>query len=224
MEAAQPSAEAIFSTLRIESERAHAGTGGVLWGGTRCGLSLLDYLRAQGLGGARVLSLGCGLGALELVCACLGAHVTATDLEMVRPLFERNAQGNAAALAGRKGVGAVAFEPLDWRAPPPAAVLAAGPFAYALASDCVFWPELFEPLIGTMAALSAAQAPRPLHFFLLIEPRSPRELDFFVALRAAGFTYAKLDERHSQHLAGAVSSACAIFWCCHTARQAATAP
>ena len=205
----------IASTLTIHDDRSHSGTGGVLWGGTRTGYALLDYLDSLSpLSGRRVLSLGCGLGALELVAAFLGAHVTATDLPMVQPLFERNLeanQGGLAAAAAARG-GSLAFQALDWTAPLPPAAAAAGPFDYALASDCVYWPELFGPLIATMAALSAAQAPAPLHFFLLIEPRTQRELHFFTALEAAGFLHGKLDERHSHHLAGAVSSACAIFW------------
>jgi hypothetical protein len=205
-----PTSAAIFASLRITDDRAHAGTGGVLWGGTKAGLALLDYLRACAPPPPlRVLSLGSGLGALELVCACQGAAVLATDLPMVAPLLQRNLADNAPAVAA--GGGRLEFEPLDWTAPAlPPAIAARGPFAYALASDCVFWPELFAPLARTMARLASCQ-PAPLPFFLLIEPRSPRELAFLAALEAEGFVYSKLDERHSPLLAGAVSSACAIF-------------
>ncbi len=223
MEPAPPPASpahALHAQLVTAKVGAQPGTGGLVWGGTKAGLSLLDYLaaeRAGGLAGARVLSLGCGLGALELVCAGLGAAVLATDLPAVRPLFAANAACNAALLAreAARGGGALRFEELDWCAAAlPAAVRAAGPFDYVLASDCVYWPELFAPLAATMGALAAAQAPAPLHFFLLIEPRTPRELDFLAALQDAGFALSRLDERHSQLLAGAVSSCSAIF-CAH---------
>jgi hypothetical protein len=213
MAAPTPTASALFAALSITDEKFLAGTGGVLWGGTRAGLALLDYLRACGPPSPRVLSLGCGLGALELVCACQGGAVLATDLPAVRPLLARNLAANAAALAA--GRGSLDFEDLDWAAAPalPPAVAARGPFDFALASDCVFWPELFEPLARTMGALARAQAPQPLPFFLLIEPRSPRELRFLAALEAQGFVHSRLDERHGECLRGAVSSACAIFVC-----------
>jgi hypothetical protein len=224
-------AAAIFSSLTILDDKTHSGTGGVLWGGTKAGLSLLDYIShsggseawnpsnsigASGLVGRRVLSLGCGLGALELVCACLGASVCASDLPEVAPLFSRNLLGNAPLLqrrAGEVGGGSLCFEVLDWCSGElPPAIAQHAPFDYVLASDCVYWPELFQPLLNTMLALSEAQATPP-HFFLLIEPRTPRELLFFEKLSAAGFSYSKIDERHAPCLAGAVSSASCIVWC-----------
>jgi predicted nicotinamide N-methyase len=194
-----------------ESKDASLSTGGNVWGAARAGLHLLDDLSARGwLRGRRVLGLGSGTGLLEIAAAALGASVLATDLPAVLPLLRENAARNAGAVAA--GGGRLAVTALAWGEALPADVSDAGPFDVILASDVVFWPELFAPLVATLAALSAdARAPAP-HVFLVLEARTRRELLFFDALERAGFAWAKVDELHSAHLAPLVSGASAVWW------------
>jgi len=220
---AAPSAAAIAASLSLTSARgasapsaldpsldAAVATAGLTWGATRAGLALLDALAARGaLARARVLSLGAGAGALELAAAALGAAVLATDAAPALPRLRAHAEANAAVACARGG--ALAVAELDWRAPLPAGVAAAGPFSFVLCSDCVFWPELFAPLAATAAAVSAAQAVPP-HFFFLVEARGAREGAFFAALEDRGFEWRKVDELFFAELDALVSGASAIFW------------
>ena len=94
----------------------------------------------------------------------------------------------------------------------PADVVCQGPFSIVLASDCIFWPELFAPLIATFSAVSNAQKEAPPHIFFALEPRSPREAIFFIELERAGFAYAKIDEVFAPQLDALISGAVAVFW------------
>jgi len=206
--------QTIFSSLDIKGDRSGGqgeGTGGLLWGGTRGGLCLLDYLRTLGIYSdrqPRVLGLGSGLGALELTCAsCLGAHVIATDLPCVMPLLCRNVEVNALAL----GDGAVKATCLDWNDGELPPEVAAEPFDFILASDCVYWPSLFQPLIRTLCSLSSLGTIAPPVFFV-IEARSTNELQFLSALEAAGFAFGNLDELHGETLEPLISGASAVIW------------
>jgi hypothetical protein len=202
------SAAATAAALTIEtSSDAAFGTGGNRWGGNKAGFALLDLLSARGaLAGASIVALGSGAGVLELVAAALGARVLATDLGAVLPLLARNVAANARAVGSRGG--SLTTAELAWGgAALPAAVLAARP-SIVLASDCVYWPELFAPLIATLRALSDAQLAAPPHVFFTLEPRSSRELAFFEQLDDAGFEWAKIDE----NVGGELDGACSVFW------------
>lgn len=206
------SATALASTLSItKSSDPALKTAGNVWGGNRAGCALLDMLDARGaVRGRRVLGLGSGMAPLELTAAALGAHVLATDLPVALTILRANGDVNASVVA--KGGGTFATAALTWgddKLPPELA--AAGPFSFILASDCIFWPELFAPLVRTFAAVSDAQETPP-HVFFTLEPRSPREADFFRELELAGFEYAKIDEIYDSELEKVMSGAAAVFW------------
>jgi hypothetical protein len=200
-------------TIATSTDPALA-TGGNVWGGNNAGYALLDALAARGaLRGASVLALGSGPAPLELAAAALGARVLATDVRAVLPLVRRNAEANAAAV--RAGGGAIDVAELDWAAPLSAEVRARAPFDVVLASDCVFWPELFAPLIAAVRAAGAANAAAgapPPHAFFLIEARAPRELAFFDALDAAGFQWALCDGAAADELDCLAAAPSAVFW------------
>jgi hypothetical protein len=208
-----PSAETIASTLSITSScDPSLKTATNVWGGNRAGYSLLDLLSSRGaLKNTRVLGIGSGQGLLELTASCMGAHVLATDLPVALTLLNTNAKTNAHVISGGGGTFNVAA--LPWgETSVPSDVTAQGPFSMLLASDCIFWPELFDPLITTFTAISVAQGSSPPHIFFALEPRSPRESAFFKKLEDAGFDFAKIDEVHAVQLEKLVSGAVAVFW------------
>ena len=170
----------------------------------------MDMLHARGaVRGHRVLGLGSGMAPLELTAAALGAHVLATDLPVALTILRANADANSSVVA--KGGGRFSTAALTWGDELPPEVAAAGPFSFILASDCIFWPELFAPLVRTFTAVSDAQDTPP-HVFFTLEPRSPREADFFRELELAGFDYIKVDEVFDSHMENIITSAAAVFW------------
>ena len=93
--------------------------------------------------GKRVVELGAGAGLAGLACKVLGAaRVVLTDLPENLPLFQRN--------AARNGLDDVVVAPFDWLTP----TTLGERFDVVLAADCVFWPELFEPLLNAIEAVA----------------------------------------------------------------------
>jgi hypothetical protein len=181
-----------------------------VWGGTRTGLALLDYLNAQGwLVGSHILSLGAGLGAFEMVAAAMGGHVVATDLGSVIPLLEETIKANKALLPGSSS-GSITPCVLDWGEPALPELVASTPFDFICASDCVHFEEWRGPLLDTLASLSTPASPPTV--FLFIEARSPNELVFLDALEEKGFVYGLLDESHSPALSPTTNGASALVW------------
>ena len=108
----------------------------------------------------------------DSACAALGAaRVVLTDLAENLPLLQRNAARNSL------DVVVAAF---DWNAPD-----ALGErFDVVLAADCVFWPELFEPLLNAIEAVA-----RPDGTVLVaVTHRLGRTDAFLETLRRRGWT------------------------------------
>lgn len=81
---------------------------GVLWPSAE---ALVQAVALWGdLSGKRILELGCGIGAVGIVAAALGADVTVSDIVPAAvALAERNAGNNGVTVRGRV---------FDWNAPP----------------------------------------------------------------------------------------------------------
>ena len=130
-------------------------------------LHVADIVRGQS-----VVELGAGAGLAGLACKVLGAaRVVLTDLPENLPLLQRNAARNGL------DVSVVAF---DWNAPD-----ALGEkFDVVLAADCVFWPELFEPLLNAIEAVAAPGAV----VLIAVTHRLGRTDAFLEKLRRRGWT------------------------------------
>jgi len=99
---------------------------GMIWASAESLVARL--LMGPRLDGARVLDLGCGLGACGFAALCLGAHVTFFD-------WEPRALDIVAASARQQGTSAATYELVvgDWRQPP-----RFDPFDLILAADVLY--------------------------------------------------------------------------------------
>lgn len=86
------------------------------------------------------------------------AQVVLTDLHENLPRLREAVLSNGAD-------GAVSVEALDWSEPVPAG-LSTRPWDFILAADCVFWTDLFTPLLKTLAELVDATDPSRDHHCL----------------------------------------------------------
>ena len=122
--------------------------------------------------GRSVVELGAGAGLAGLACAALGAaRVVLTDLAENLPLLQRNAARNGL------DVSVAAF---DWLTP----TTLGERFDVVLAADCVFWPELFAPLLNAIEAVA-----RPDGTVLIaVTHRLGRTDAFLEKLRRRGWT------------------------------------
>jgi predicted nicotinamide N-methyase len=103
-------------------------------------------LEEPGMGGMRVLELGCGLGLAGIAAAKAGAVVTLSDYEQDALDFARcNAMMN---LAEEICTTHVSFMHLDWRAVPPLE-----PFDLIIAADIVYERRSFFPLVDLLRQL-----------------------------------------------------------------------
>ena len=122
--------------------------------------------------GRSVVELGAGAGLAGLACAVNGAaRVVLTDLAENLPLLQMNAARNGL------DVSVAAF---DWLTP----TTLGERFDVVLAADCVFWPELFEPLLNAIEAVA-----RPDGTVLVaVTHRLGRTDAFLEKLRRRGWT------------------------------------
>ena len=122
--------------------------------------------------GRSVVELGAGAGLAGLASAVLGAaRVVLTDLPENLPLLQRNAARNGL------DVSVAAF---DWLTP----TTLGERFDVVLAADCVFWPELFEPLLNAIEAVAAPDAV----VLVAVTHRLGRTDAFLEKLRRRGWT------------------------------------
>lgn len=113
----------------------------VLW---RSGVALAAEVATAPLRGARVVELGCGLGAPSISASRAGARVLATDREEeALSLLRRNAVANGAV---------VETAAAGWEAP--SALLSDAPFDLALAADVLYEGSAVEPLLDLLPRLA----------------------------------------------------------------------
>ena len=143
-----------------------------------CAQLLADWIAHNKLAGCRV-SLALALAwrawrrlALERPSVCL------TDLQENIPPLQQHVNGS----------GNVSVHALDWRQPLPAAI-ADQSFDVCLAADCVYWPELFEPLLTTLAQICKSSGTRVLCAAM---DRDNRPRTFLEAAREAGWHIVEL--------------------------------
>lgn len=156
-----------------------------------CSQQLGEWLHcndAPSLGGCNVIELGAGCGLSGFAARLAGAsNVCLSDLEENLPRLRELVALNKAS--------AVSVHALDWTAALPPA-LASTRWDVILAADCVFWPALFEPLLQSIAALSAAGgAPadgRRPRAFLAMTDRLGRIQQFAAVAREAGYVLSRL--------------------------------
>jgi hypothetical protein len=102
------------------------------------------------LRGLRIVEIGCGTGFLGISAALCGARVLLTDgLRAVLRVARANARVNAAAVAAAGG--SLDIAELRFGEPLPPAL--AAPVDLVLASEVVFRPDLYAPVVATLRAL-----------------------------------------------------------------------
>lgn len=152
-----PNAETLIDEARFEQDE-FMPYWAELW---TSGVALAAVVAERELAGARVLELGCGLGAASVAAALGGADVLATDwapeaLELTR----RNAALNGAELETLLA---------DWSRPEP--LLARAPFELVLCADVLYEPRNVDALLELL--------PRLTDEVLLGEPGRPTAARFF---------------------------------------------
>jgi len=144
------------------------------------GLVLARAVCAGGLGGARVVELGCGLALPSLAAALAGADVLATDWSPdAVALLTRNAERNGVALA---------TAPCDWTDPGP--LLAGAPWDLVLAADVLYERRNVAALLALLPRLVDADGE-----VLLAEPGRPPSRAFFAAAADAWDVETELEAR-----------------------------
>eukprot|EP00697_Spironema_sp_BW2_P017694 gnl/Spiro4/9466_TR5012_c0_g1_i1.p1 gnl/Spiro4/9466_TR5012_c0_g1~~gnl/Spiro4/9466_TR5012_c0_g1_i1.p1 ORF type:complete len:336 (+),score=86.62 gnl/Spiro4/9466_TR5012_c0_g1_i1:67-1008(+) len=123
-------------------------TGASVWDAA---LLLIQYLQCFPSGfwrGRRVLELGSGTGVVGIACAFLGADVTLSDQAQLLPLLQQNVFLNSQ----KNPTLRLCVTQLNWTVPE----LLTLPHTYdtVLVSDCVFLPNLVQPLVNTLVRLT----------------------------------------------------------------------
>ena len=158
---------------------------------------------------SRVVELGAGCGLVGLLAASLGAHVTLTDLPAVLPHLLSNVAVNSPPFVQNPesaegwrhpSGGTVQVAALGWGEGREAEAGVVGADMILLA-DCVYWEELFDPLLDTLTALCMGTTR-----VLLSQTtrRSHVEGRFFKRAKKRGLTVQRLDEWTERHTDGQV--------------------
>jgi len=139
-------------TLRV-SHHAAKGIGHQLWPAAHVAAQYALLQSADLWRGARVLELGAGCGLTGLLVACLGAHVTLSDLpDVVDGPLAQNVAANEQ-LVAHCGGGSIRAAPLAWGDARHIADLGDN-WDVLLCCDVVYRKHLFQPLVNTLRALA----------------------------------------------------------------------
>ena len=160
----------------------------------------------------RIVELGAGCGLVGLLAAALGAQVTVTDLPHVVGHLEANVAVNAPPFVQSQGVeggptvgkhpsgGSVRCTALTWGEGEEGVVSAGlGGVDWVLLADCVYWEELFDPLLDSLTALCS-----PSTRVLLSQTvrRHRVEGRFFKRAKKRRLSFHRMDEWHRLHSDG----------------------
>ena len=126
------------------------------------------------------MELGAGCGLAGFAASKAGAaSVCLTELPENLPRLQELVEANEC-------MGIVSAVALDWTQPLPA-VLGATRWDVIIATDCVFWPGLFMPLLTTIAALCERPGSSPRVFLSMVN-RLGRAQEFSAAAHEIGWT------------------------------------
>lgn len=143
----------------------------------------------------RACELGAGCGLVSMFVASLGCSVTVTDLPMVLPhirenvlvnpslfIHDTNASDDMSFVCPSSG-GRIHIAPLSWGDSESIKQSSTSlTFDFLLLSDCVYWEDLFEPLLITLRALTSLNP--ACKIWIAQSPRRPKvESRFFKAAR-----------------------------------------
>jgi predicted nicotinamide N-methyase len=128
--------------------------------------------------------------------ALYGASVVQTDVPDVMPHLDANVDLNFPRNATGKRSASIVTAPLSWASPPQSTLCTcACHYDLIIATDCVYWEELFDPLLSTLTTLTqnghdvatagggeAASPSSPLVLLAQTDRRPRVERRFFKAL------------------------------------------
>jgi len=130
----------------VVSQIRERGLSFQLWPAATGMCRYLENAYGDALRGARVLELGAGTGMAGVMAGRFGARVTLTDLPHVLPNLQSNVDLNLAEVEACGG--SLAVQPLRWGVHDDVAEFPTPDLI--LASDCVYYDTLFEPLMQTL--------------------------------------------------------------------------
>lgn len=168
------------------------GIGGKIWDSTFVLIRYLYQNRMELVSGKRILELGAGTGITSLAISRLQpAMVVCTDLEDVVPLINVNVELNAAWSPSLRNVlrNNYFVQPLSWGGEllPPTGCADVRNCDVVIASDVVYYPEGYEPLLSTLESLLClpSDGGSSKCFILAHRHRHPEDHRFFSMLFAS---------------------------------------
>lgn len=169
------------------------GIGGKIWDSTFVLIRYLYQNRVELVSGKRILELGAGTGITSLALSRLQpAMVVCTDLEEVVPLIKVNVELNAAWSPSLRSVlrNDYFVQPLSWGGellPPAVGGADVRSCEVIIASDVVYYPEGYEPLLTTLESLLCLPSDAGLSKCCILahRHRHPEDHRFFSMLFAS---------------------------------------
>jgi len=134
--------------------------------------------------GKRVIEVGSGTGVAGITLAYLGANVIMTDQEAQVQLIRSSIQKNASILKATPSAHELLWgEPLDSK-------IFKAPFDIVVASECIYYEDLVEPLYKTLLDLTDENS----QVFVSYEPHNPDGVDLFLKTVGRGFNFHPVSE------------------------------